>query len=301
MDATSAVPPTEQISVTAPRDAGAKSHFWSGSSFGFTDILAAINPLQHIPIVGPLYRAITGDTIGNAARIVGDAIYGGPIGLASGVVDVAVVEITGEDIGQHVIDLFEGDDKKPEKTATPATSAAPAISANPAATPAYLSAMPQGSALSAMPQMPASGPSLPFGNGPAASKLAAAAPITPLDVSRAVAQAQAQPSAPPPPAVSAPSTTELTSGQKQGIPIDVSPDGIARMRAVSAAHSPAPVALNLPPGSINPNAQTQQASTVTAPSAPDYVQRMKEGLAKYDALMAARAHPDDGDHVDQIH
>jgi hypothetical protein len=295
MDAQSSLPPTEAITVTGQPPAAAKSHFWSGSSFGFTDILAAINPLQHLPIIAPIYRAITGDTIGNVARVAGDALYGGPIGLASGLLEVAVVEITGEDIGQHLVDLFEGG-----KTPAPAAPAA-APSSAPAPGPAYLSALPQGTTaasgaayLSAMPHAPSATPDMPqFGNGATASKLAAAAPITPLDVSRMVAQTQASAT---PASASAATPPQPGFGQKSGIAIDVSADGIAKMRAVSASHSPAPVALNLPQGSFAPG---QPTPAITAP--PDFAQRMKEGLAKYDALMAAKSRDDDGNRVDQIH
>jgi hypothetical protein len=53
----------------------------------FADLLDAINPLQHLPIVSIIYRAITGEKIGLAAKLVGDTLYGGgPIAfLASGV------------------------------------------------------------------------------------------------------------------------------------------------------------------------------------------------------------------------
>jgi hypothetical protein len=53
----------------------------------FADFLDAINPLQHIPVVAQIYRAITGEKIGLAAKLVGDTLYGGgPIAfLASGI------------------------------------------------------------------------------------------------------------------------------------------------------------------------------------------------------------------------
>ena len=49
-------------------------------SFGFSDIVDMINPLQHIPVVSNLYQSATGDTMGSVAQIVGGAIFGGPIG-----------------------------------------------------------------------------------------------------------------------------------------------------------------------------------------------------------------------------
>lgn len=49
-------------------------------SFGFSDIVDIINPLQHIPVVSNLYQSATGDTMGAIAQIVGGAIFGGPVG-----------------------------------------------------------------------------------------------------------------------------------------------------------------------------------------------------------------------------
>ena len=50
------------------------------TSFGISDLIDIINPLQHIPIVSNLYQSATGDTMGAIAQIVGGAIFGGPIG-----------------------------------------------------------------------------------------------------------------------------------------------------------------------------------------------------------------------------
>tara|TARA_B100001093_G_C26687585_1_gene953330 strand:+ start:125 stop:886 length:762 start_codon:yes stop_codon:yes gene_type:complete len=47
----------------------------------FLDILDAVNPLQHIPLISPIYRNISGDSISNVPKFVGGALYGGPIGL----------------------------------------------------------------------------------------------------------------------------------------------------------------------------------------------------------------------------
>jgi len=88
----------------------------------FADLLDAINPLQHLPIIAHIYRAITGDQIGLAAKLVGDALYGGPVGLlASGVTAVfegGAGKSTGEIIAEVAHDIFgpsqpEGGDVKP--------------------------------------------------------------------------------------------------------------------------------------------------------------------------------------------
>lgn len=50
------------------------------TSFGLSDIVDIVNPLQHIPLVSNLYQSATGDTMGAIAQIVGGGIFGGPIG-----------------------------------------------------------------------------------------------------------------------------------------------------------------------------------------------------------------------------
>lgn len=79
------------------------------SSFGFFDLLDIINPLQHIPIVGTIYRHITGDEIGSVAQVIGGGVFGGPIGAAAGLASAIVTRETGEDIGDAVLGLFSHD------------------------------------------------------------------------------------------------------------------------------------------------------------------------------------------------
>lgn len=47
------------------------------------DMVDLINPLQHIPVVGHIYRALTGDTVSKEVSVLGGALYGGAIGLAA--------------------------------------------------------------------------------------------------------------------------------------------------------------------------------------------------------------------------
>jgi hypothetical protein len=73
-----------------------------GKKRGFGDLLQAINPLQHIPVVSTIYREITGTTIEPAARVIGGYVFGGPIGLASSLVNAVIESSSGKDIGGHV-------------------------------------------------------------------------------------------------------------------------------------------------------------------------------------------------------
>jgi len=106
--------------------------------FTFDDFLDIINPLQHLPIVSFIYRAITGDKIKPAMRILGDIGYGGPTGFMSSCAEVLFEAIFGDDVGGTAISLLTGgdDDKKAgEKTAEVAANpAAQLASTDPAAT-----------------------------------------------------------------------------------------------------------------------------------------------------------------------
>lgn len=93
--------------AAALAEAGPKSAKADDSdSFGFADLIDIVNPLQHLPLIGSLYREITGDEIKPVARIVGGAAFGGVAGAASGIVNSIVEEETGKDIGGNVADAL---------------------------------------------------------------------------------------------------------------------------------------------------------------------------------------------------
>jgi hypothetical protein len=71
--------------------------------FDFFDLLDIINPLQHIPFVSSLYRQITGDELGAAPRVLGGALFGGPIGAGAALANAVVEGQTGKDLGEHAI------------------------------------------------------------------------------------------------------------------------------------------------------------------------------------------------------
>ena len=53
------------------------------TDLSFLDILDAVNPLQHIPLISSIYRKISGDSISDVPKFVGGALYGGPVGLVA--------------------------------------------------------------------------------------------------------------------------------------------------------------------------------------------------------------------------
>ena len=78
------------------------------TGFGISDIIGALNPLQHIPVVSYIYREVTGDTLSPVAEIAGDTLYGGAIGGISAVADVLVQQGTGKDIAQNLVAFVSG-------------------------------------------------------------------------------------------------------------------------------------------------------------------------------------------------
>ena len=61
--------------------------------FNFRDVLDLINPLQHIPIIGNIYRSLTGDLAAPAIRVAGGALFGGALGAAFAAANVAMKQI----------------------------------------------------------------------------------------------------------------------------------------------------------------------------------------------------------------
>ncbi len=71
--------PADPPAVTgATPPARSASFFGDGS---FRSILEAVNPLQHLPVIGNLYREATGESAPLAARLAVGAATGGPIGF----------------------------------------------------------------------------------------------------------------------------------------------------------------------------------------------------------------------------
>jgi hypothetical protein len=93
---------TESVTVSADKSGPQDESF-------FHHILDVINPLQHLPVVGTIYRAITGEHIGNIEKIAGDTLYGGLWGAVASVADVAFEALTGKSVEDTALSLFKGD------------------------------------------------------------------------------------------------------------------------------------------------------------------------------------------------
>ena len=111
---------------------GAAGRGQKGPDFTFHDFLSILNPLQHIPVVSTIYRAVTGDTIKPAERLVGDTIYGGWMGFVSSLANLVYERETGKDFGDTVLAFVEDKThttmfaKNSGHTATAANTNAPA-------------------------------------------------------------------------------------------------------------------------------------------------------------------------------
>ncbi len=103
----------------------------SESALSFADLIDVINPLQHIPLISGVYRAVTGDEISAPARVAGGALFLGSIGAASAVANLALEEATGSDLNGHLAALFTGNDSAPDETIT--ADATDTINASPVA------------------------------------------------------------------------------------------------------------------------------------------------------------------------
>ncbi len=137
-------------SAAAPKAAAA-------TPSAFHVLLSELNPLQYVPVVGTIYRAVTGDTIPEAARFAGGLVVsgltGGPVGIAMNLGATLIEHLAGIDperIGDRLLAELGIGHAGPAhaaptalaSAAPPATAAAPA----PAAAQALASSAPASSA-----------------------------------------------------------------------------------------------------------------------------------------------------------
>jgi len=104
------------------------------NEFSFIDLFKTVidifNPLQHLPVIGAIYRHITGDEICPMARLAGNTLYGGPIGGAVAIADIICEKTTGNDIGKNLIAGLTNSNAPPNTVITEKTNEHKAIAAN---------------------------------------------------------------------------------------------------------------------------------------------------------------------------
>ena len=89
----------------------AESNFFGPDGLTFGDLLDVLNPLQHLPVIGDLYRSVSGDEISAGARISGGTLYGGPLGFLGALANTVIEEATGKDISGNLLAQFTGADE----------------------------------------------------------------------------------------------------------------------------------------------------------------------------------------------
>jgi hypothetical protein len=109
----------QQVAKPAPVE-----HHWS-----FHEVLSALNPLQYLPVIGTIYRAVTGDQIPDELRRIGSLVVsgllGGPIGVAINLAVMAAEKITGIDLDHTGQMLLTGNAPAGHPANTPAHALAP--------------------------------------------------------------------------------------------------------------------------------------------------------------------------------
>jgi hypothetical protein len=103
---------SESLTVSANRTGDQDEGF-------FHHLLDVVNPLQHLPVIGTVYRAMTGEHIGAVEKIAGDTLYGGLWGAISSVADLAFEGITGKSAEDTVIGWIKGDSNSQVAKITP--------------------------------------------------------------------------------------------------------------------------------------------------------------------------------------
>ena len=77
----------------------------------FHHLWNVVNPLQHVPVIGTIYRALTGEHLDAVEKIAGDTLYGGLWGAIASVADVAFEGLTGKSFEDTALALFKSDDR----------------------------------------------------------------------------------------------------------------------------------------------------------------------------------------------
>ena len=103
---------TPRAAPAASPKPDAKPEAKSGKSFwpSFHEVLSALNPLQYVPVVGTLYRSLTGDTIPETTRMAGSLVFSGltsgPVGIVTSIAADFLERATGIDperIGHNIL------------------------------------------------------------------------------------------------------------------------------------------------------------------------------------------------------
>ena len=237
--------------------------------FTFDDFLDIINPLQHLPVVGTLYRSVTGDDLSPGSRILGGTLFGGAYGFAASLANAVIADETGSDLGGTVLAALGGE-KTPESPAIAAKPPEPTTTAEPAAA---APAAPAAPATQSFPLVPTAAAYEPK---EALTKKVRTDPLSLIPDTRRTDKAIAIPASAP-----ALSTPKPASGPAlplffQGPAQSATAAGPA---AAAKTATPAPAAAH-PPKPASDVSEHRQVPRL-----------MQDALEKYEALMRSRQAP----------
>lgn len=242
----------------------------------FSDFVAILNPLQNLPVVGTVYRKLTGDEPHPAARVLGGLLWGGPIGLLGAALTYVAEQVSGKSATELVTSIFDGSDKTAAAVADGASPAAgepaPQAEATPAAIPAAAAAATGTPAPRPPVQTSAQQPQQQGAITQAQPRNAAA-----RDLAFYQAHAGSRlPAASSAPAPSGPQTApQLPTFHRAVTPV-LGPEPTAAPASPVRASSSAPAA-----------ADVSAAATVPETTSAEFAQRMLQGLERYRALSRA--------------
>ena len=113
------------------------------ASLSFRDVLDAINPLNHIPIISDLFASATDHTPSTGAKLAGGTLFGGPIGFVASLANIIFEEATGSTPVKAVLAALSGEHAAEiavASSAAPTTQPVESNAENPAAPFALASA-----------------------------------------------------------------------------------------------------------------------------------------------------------------
>jgi len=304
----------ESFDLRTGDDAGTGVEDWFGKDgFDFKDLLDIVNPLQHLPIVSTIYRAVTGDALAPGPRILGGTLFGGIAGFISAIANAVYENETGKDFGDTALALFT-DDSAPGPAVASAAVTEPAASAARSTAPA--APFPAVAAAAAPITPTASSPIAIAGHAKApgvpfpAMASATEDPVSALINAHAVVPATHRPGITGLPATNYRASLKMPDGKT--VPIQFkskaalaaaqaaqpATTATAAERAVAAALPPAGrlAAANtprplLPASAAGSTAGPSAGKTAAAGTAPDVAVLMRQALDKYETLMKSRTAP----------
>lgn len=102
--------PTDSASAASPSpdESSDPDALFGKEGITFHDVLEMFNPLQHLPIIGTVYREITGDEPKPGVRLIGGLLFGGPTGMMAAGLNNAIEYHTGRDIGGEIVAAVTG-------------------------------------------------------------------------------------------------------------------------------------------------------------------------------------------------